>query len=270
MVCIEIPRNNDHSGNMINRSETWATVGLRTSFFSTGGNIVGAERADTWWTSLTGEQPTEEIRKPREGVYDARGQFLGGLLQLQVQALRIDWNLIPQLPAEDQPINPFASIGSMEQVGQFLDHVTRWIPQIATQIGRIAFGAVFQQLVADKVSGYKVLGDYLHSIKLDAENSSDFSYQINRPRKSVMVQNLSINRLSKWSVAFSRPISFVVGPNNAIAASMEAGSAYAVRLELDVNTDANSTSALSHNHMIDILRELGSLGMEITSKGDVS
>ena len=47
--------------------------------------------------------------------------------------------------------------------------------------------------------GYRELGRFLPAVRLD-EDSSDFSYQINRPRRSTVIPELSVNRLSKWSV----------------------------------------------------------------------
>src|SRR5436190_1193852 len=68
-------------------------------------------------------------------------------------------------------------------------------------ITRLAFGAVLAQPTEDRHSGYVQIAKYLPSIRLDVDGSSDFLFQINRPRPSrVGIENLLINRLARWSV----------------------------------------------------------------------
>ena len=61
---------------------------------------------------------------------------------------------------------------------------------------RLAYGAVLLEPVSDRRAGYKrsYRGNILRPIQID-DSSSDFFYQINRPR-TLQDSNESVNRLS--------------------------------------------------------------------------
>lgn len=116
---------------------------------------------------------------------------------LQVQLDRIDWTLIP---GAQEAHEGFLSVGPVaEALESFVPVVSKWLP-LAPPLRRLALGMVLHDRVNAVADGYGRLADLL-PIKLDPIGSSDLAYQINRPRPSTAVPGLTINRLSKWSVA---------------------------------------------------------------------
>lgn len=105
------------------------------------------------------------------------------------------------------------------------------------------------------------------------EDSSDFLYQINRPRKISSVESFecSVNRLSKWS-ASKWSVSLFAGSGSdpsQLTQYITKPTQFAVRLELDINTAADFVGELDSEKLPHIFRELVELGKEIANKGDI-
>jgi len=133
---------------------------------------------------------------------------------------------------------------------------------------RFAFGAVLFQFVEDREDGYRQISAYLPAVKLDAKGSSDFSYQINRPRDSRSgVPGLQVNRLCRWSVA--QLMHAQVSLSDAGVQKTELGSHFACRLEMDINTSAEFRGELSPEQSKIVFGELLELGAEIAQQGDI-
>ncbi|MDQ7034545.1 MAG: hypothetical protein Q9P01_06835 [Anaerolineae bacterium] len=116
-------------------------------------------------------------------------------------------------------------------------------------------------------AGYEKLTELL-PFKIDAENSSDFFYQINRRRNSNTISNLELNRLSKWSVLKLQTA--LIRTDIAANQLITLPEAYACRLELDINTIQNFEGELDQDKLSDLFYELINLGKEIATKGDIS
>lgn len=155
----------------------------------------------TWWADLVGEPPEAKISRPRKGGQQEEGIFEGRKLVLVVEPSRIDWLLIPA-DHQDGEMGDIPTIGSFpEALDAFSQLMLRWFALgTCPPVRRLAFGAILLQPVEDRQTGYRQISAYLPSVRLDPEGSSDFSYQINRPRDSTSgISGLRINRLSKWS-----------------------------------------------------------------------
>ncbi len=99
--------------------------------------------------------------------------------------------------------------------------------------------------------------------------SSDFSYQINRPRISGSgIPDLKINRLSKWSVASWRLEEWSLGPQTTVK-TLEGQEAFSCRLELDINTAADFSGEITSQSLASIFAEQINLGAEIAEHGDI-
>lgn len=242
----------------------WQAESFRlTAFLSPSTQI----REQDWWKKLTGDSPDRKTSEPKAGIQQEEGRFkdeqTDGQLVLTIQPTRIDWQLVPLL---DDPNSVVPAIGTFsESVNLFLKLMLRWLEN-SPSIQRLAFGAVLNKPVNSSKEGYKQISSYL-SFDLD-ENSSDFLYQINRPRKSTStgISDLLINRLSKWSVSIlagfafdpSKPEQYITRPPQ-----------FSVRLELDINTTPDFSIERNSESLPEIFQELVEMGKEIATKGDI-
>lgn len=210
-----------------------------------------------------GEPPESKVSQPKVGVIQEQGRFSTGILTLISQPGRIDWLLTGSDKAE--LAGPFE-----EALGPFVSLIVRWFGN-APVLQRIAFGAVLRLPVNNRTEGYQKLSGYLHHVELDPEGSTEFLFQINRPRKSRSGnETLSLNRLSKWSVVLAQQATFTVqSPESAQFQLMNLQKDHFCRLELDINTAPDIEGDLPANALPEIFNELVELGLEIAKKGDI-
>jgi hypothetical protein len=144
----------------------------------------------------------------------------------------------------------------------FAQRLSSWIELPPFIVTRLAVGTVLRLPTANRISGYQILSRMLPSVKLDAERSSDFSYQINRARSSKTIVGLGVNRLSKWGT--------IVQEISDLEGGAKRNTAHFVRLELDLNTDKDSTRDLDKDKKLPALyRELRDLSRELATAGDI-
>lgn len=209
-----------------------------------------------WWEDVTEYSPDSTTTHLKAGVQITEGQLkdeeIEGKLILMVHPTRIDWQLFP--------LNGLA-IGTMEDLlNSFSALIERWI-KISPSVQRIAFGALLNTPLKSKKEVCEWVTFYLPKIDLD-EESSEFAFQINRPRVSAKVPNLYINRLSKWSI----DTSFVVDLNKSTQFPEPQLSA---KLELDISTAPSTSLKFSSEECSILFEELIELGKEIAIKGDI-
>lgn len=236
----------------------WQSESLRVTAFPGPGVLLGDP--PSWWEAAVGEPPENRVSQPRVSVVQEQGTFSNGTLTLIIQPARIDW---VYARADQADVGwPFE-----DSVNSFVPLITCWLAD-APALERIAFGAVLRMSVDNRIDGYKRLSTFLPNVKLDPEGSTEFLFQINRPRKSRVIEDLSINRLSKWSVALTRQIIYSAQPPQAAQFRVtDQQEEVFCRLELDVNTAPNSEGDLSP-HLTEIFDELVELSKEIATKGD--
>lgn len=120
----------------------------------------------------------------------------------------------------------------------------------------------------DRAEGYRLLDGCLPDVNVDSERSSDFSYQINRPRQSALgIPDLRINRLSRWSVVKRQGFAIHGGVQPAVTIHQEGG--LAAKLDLDINTAPDYPSDLQHDRLGDIFQECVGAAVEIAGSGDI-
>ena len=239
----------------------WQVESLRMTAFPSPGTVFG--EPPNWWETAVGEPPESRVHQPKVGVIQEQGRFSSGVLTLISQPGRIDWLLAR--PDKAEVPWPFE-----ESLETFVPLILRWFDD-APVLQRIAFGAVLRSPVNDRADGYKKLSSYLHHVELDPEGSTEFLFQINRPRKSrSSVKNLLINRLSKWSVAFMQQATYTVQqPEAAQFQLTNLQKEVFCRLELDINTAPDLEGDLPSKDLPEIFSELVELGREIVTKGDI-
>jgi hypothetical protein len=245
--------------------DAWQVESVRVTAFPS--EVVPVERI-SWWDDIVGVPPETVVSRPKTGQYQTQGEFEGRRLVLQIQPGRIDWNVSPTVQvAEEDPkiplLGPFTDvIASLTKV------VASWLPQ-APPIKRVAFGAILVQPVENRRAGYVLIKKYLPGVAIDPDGSSDFFYQINRPRPSTtpIGDDLRINRLSKWSVQVAQRVTVTIDSGGIEGRAF--AEEVACRLEVDINTAPDFSGVLPSEQLVPLLQEMTELGREIAQKGDV-
>lgn len=227
-----------------------------SAFFS-----ISVPIENKWWEEVTECSPDSTTTHLKSGVQITEGQFkdenIEGKLILMVHPTRIDWQLFP--------LNNI-TIGEMEDsLNSFLALIRRWIT-ISPPVQRIAFGALLNTPLKSKKEICEWIAFYLPKIDLD-EESSEFAFQINRPRISTRISDLYINRLSKWRV----DTSFVVDLLNStqFLEPQHPEPQLSAKLELDISTVPSGSIKFSSEEYSKVFEELVELGKEIVIKGDI-
>lgn len=251
------------------QSLDWEVESLRfTAFVHPSAQV----KPQGWWASLTGQDPENRAEKPSRGEFSEWGNYQKGALSLVVQPGRVDWFLAQVLPTESNDLDIPQSLGDFSPTAwTFVELMTKWLPACPLTI-RLALGGVLNRRVASKSDGYKELARFMNFVQLDAA-SSDFFYQINRPRMMNFDQKLLINRLSKWSVNSAQMMRVAVQQAPAVSGAAALYSpadslVFNCRLELDISTPAQQDE-IPAQQLPPILHGLVKLGEEISIKGDI-
>lgn len=223
-----------------------------------------------WWGKIVGTAPEIKTMQKGIGVREA-GPIRDGYcnLVLQVQGPRIDW-LAAAVSKDGEPLKGFLTFDTVKGgLNTFRELLEPWVQSVAP-IKRIGLGAVLVMPVENREVGYKTISRFLPAVKLDPTTSSDFSYSINRPRLSKSgIEDLKINRLSRWGVAQLQEIQIQAGIPGAVAIMEGAADFQAVRVELDINTAGERTEPLPQDRQASVFQELTGLAEEIAVKGDI-
>jgi len=215
---------------------------------------------------MTGTEPSESTTDRKRNTSLVSGEFGGGNLTLGFSPERIDW----YLTAAEGPINPVISIediGPMIQsVDQFSALAERWLAeQDIPEVVRLAFGAVLTHPETDHRAGYMRLRDYV-PIPVDPD-WRDFVFQVNVRAPRMAAHGIPyLNRLSRWSVGARSSGRLSVSPQG-IAVAGTGAPQYGLRLELDVNTPADSAGTIPRELLADLYRELAAASRAIASDG---
>ena len=239
----------------------WQVESLRFTLFRTR----PVEIVTPLWETFTREKPEKVDSQPRANIITEEGTIILGSLTHTSDPLRINWVLSPS--QEQQERTPsFPTLGSLFQIkGQFISMMKDWLTSEAVpETNRIALGSVSVIINENKASTYKQLATFLHHVDIDIENSTDFSYQINRPIKSTVQSDLIINRLSKWNAL--RIYGFLLGDKR--GPIQDPRTYVAARLELDINTSQYNKNPLSKEKLFPFLQEFSQLIDQISTEGD--
>ncbi len=243
----------------------WRAESLRVTVFAQAGVELPAS---DWWFAVVGEPPESKTERLRQSLQTMEGHLGKAKLILNVLANRVDWIVVSD-PNLDKELTESPNVGPYPEVLEsFGPKIFPWLKS-APAVTRLAWGAALTQPVADRVTGYRKLQEYLPSLKLDIENSSDFFYQINRPRKSKVVGDLVVNRLQKWSVVAIHNVQFQVGATQTQVQRRLDQALHGCRVELDINTAEDRTEVLPKERVGDLLQELVGIGEEIVTRGDI-
>ena len=218
---------------------------------------------NTWWKDIVGSDP-ESTNITGSQLKVEQGMRKDLILLLKVEPLRVDWILQAK---ESQNFNELPNLGdNAKALSTFKEITNDWFKNSKIpDIKRLAYGTRLYSIVDDRIKGYEELDRLLEFVEVHPETSSDFLYQINRSLSSATVDDLLINRLTKWHVANIKTVSI---DTNAGQSKSLAQDVFATTLDLDINSDADTEKLLPIDKLIILFEEFISLGKEITVKGD--
>lgn len=255
-----------HQPNRGEEALMWQVESLRATTF----HVPGAHTLDPtdWWETVTEDKPEQVVARPKEGLVQQSGVYEGRQLVLTRRQNRVDWNIQGVVEFPPEPMHGVPTLGPLsEALGSYKKVVERWLGT-GPDVTRLAFGAVLSRTVPTLNSAYQELSRFLPSIELHGIDASDFLYQINRPRPSKSPGAIRINRLNKWSVIQEDTIS--IGLGRGTRPRFASGHPrLACRLELDINTSAESINPISRTETQVLFRELIEIGSEIADQGDI-
>ena len=245
----------------------WQAQSLRVTAFPSPSATISQPK---WWSELLGTEPEVRNLRPARGEQVEAGPFDKGTLTLQVTPIRIDWILTVN---QNAVLDEIFNLGAFLEVGDtFIKLMAEWLALAsAPPIQRLAFGAILNQQVEGREKGYELLSRYLPNVQLSPE-STDFLYQINRPRKSNVLgmTTHSINRLSKWSCVSIQRTLIQSLSDGTTSSNLIGKIGYACNLELDISTTADFKGELPQQALAQIAREQYELGIETASRGDIA
>jgi len=227
--------------------------------------------AESAFRAFTGSEPEHVSENRQQAVQTASGMFN----KFKLDVVKIPGRLDMVLHSSEESSALAAGVSVLglwtDIISVFDSGVRAWL-QTQPKLQRLAFGTIVVDEVNDRVAGYKVLNQLLPKVDIDIEHSSDFVYQINRPRLVKFDDHLSIkiNRLSKWSTVavVSQTLTVVakerLRPSNVVASIRNYS-----RAELDLSTDPEVLE-LPSSQIEPIWKKLVDLARELLLKGDVA
>ncbi|MHB0980544.1 MAG: hypothetical protein ACYC5Q_10845 [Thermoleophilia bacterium] len=251
-------------GNPLPGLEWWAESLRVTTFVQP----IAGHPQEAWWAGVAGVQPEAITKQPRLGILQMEGVFEHCRLVLRTELGRVDWLLFPLDPA-DETLESVPFIGGfMETSDLFRRLLTPWFTDAGCPpASRVAFAGTLVSPVMSLADGYARLACYLgDSVKLDAEGSQDFLYQVNR-RRAIDLDGRTcwVNRLSKWSVATLT----TMRPDLSGSSIVSPLARYFARLEFDTNTEPGAIEDANGVQQARILAKLVEMASEVAREGDV-
>lgn len=220
-------------------------------------------REETWWQTALQEDAEARVQRPKEGVFEDEGPYEGGRLKLAIRPGRADWIWFLSPLSFDPRSNEIPSLGTFDEAWGKCQQIIRAWMSARPVFTRLALGVILDQQVADRAAGYALLQEYLPKVDLDPA-SSDFIYQINRPKESKTLSGYRINRLSKWAALQASFVEVAVDP-----AQLQRKDMSVIRLDMDVNSYFDANIPIPADRVLPLMEELAANARGLAEKGDV-
>jgi hypothetical protein len=240
----------------------WQLQNARLTVFVTPDTVV----ASTLWQDTVGEEPENSVFQRATSTRIETGPFADGTLSVQIQPMRIDWG---QEPAGLGPelglprvLGPFpAAAEPLLQLGR------RWATSGKfPSATRLALGFVLISRTASRREGYQELSQFIDGVP-GTPDATDFLYQVNRPRASrAGIEDVQVNRLSKWSVGGYRFFTVAPGTPNPVSNPMPL--LYHLRLELDISTSVIFQGVILGERVEAVIDDLLAAALEVCEHGN--
>ena len=240
----------------------WEVEYFRSTAFLESGSVDFDSAA--YWEEVVGDEPEQVVTRSKDGLTLLSGVVNKRSLALNRRRDRIDWMLRASGSPIPEVLVPHKDISQASDGLESFLRIMGKAFQMSCHISRLGFGAVLLRRVDTMDSAYSELSPFLPDVRLEGlADSSDFFYQINRPRQSEVIQGVTVNRLSKWSVQIFDTITVSDGG----APKMNTAQ-LACRLEVDINTSQQQVLHIHKDQTQSLFEELARLGYEISNSGD--
>ncbi len=246
--------------------EDWQVENIRLTIFPSA-----QPDEQTWWADIVGRPSDNIFLQQRPRIRREEGIFEKGRLVLATSADRIDWLFVINLGGQQDEKGIFTIGNFPECLERFTIIMEKWF-NLGTcpPTKRLAFGAVLLYPVESQQKGQQQISAFLPGLKLDLDDSSDFIYQINRPKESkIGIPEFKINRLSVWSVTNLVVAEGKISISPPSARQFPVTECPVCRLVLDINTMHDFKGEISQEQIPMLFTELVTLGKEIAERGDI-
>jgi hypothetical protein len=244
-----------------NLSRAWRALTVRLTVFP---SALWEAPADLW-EQVVGARPETEQNQPRAQVRVHTGPWRTRTLQLTASPLTIVWLTWPNSDNEGLPNLDKELV--IDVLPGFVAITRPWLTSVDFEVKRIGVGLQAVLSAEDKVSAYKTLQEFIPSVKIEPETTTDFFYQINRPVPSrVLGSHVRLNRLMKWSAPSFKVAQIQVAPEITQAGPV-LGELYA-SVESDINTPIDLAEPFDKRLLGAIYDELVELSQKNLEHGE--
>lgn len=225
-------------------SPDWLTEHVRLTGFTRP--PLPPSLARDWWHALTGAPAERVIEEPRTGKVELLGVHAAGPLHLSAEH---DGRLDIRHPfAVAQLTLPFT-----DALPPFAELMAPWLSlESSPPFQRLAFGCSIVKPFPQIADCREELDRYLPTVDMKSTQTRDFLYQVNHRCPAQAVDDLMVNRITKWSI---RELNAPAGE-----------ASFSVQLELDINTIPDHEGNL--DHPAELFRELTDYANHFAQKGD--
>ena len=259
-ATISLMKNNDSKVRAL--FEGWRIGQIRATFF---GEFDIKIDPKTYW--INGVSIDKETSNPKTGQKIIEGSKNNQKIALVILPIRMDLIVTPPETTKIESDNIYIpDLGFLNKTGKdFSALIKVWLmsKNLSTHnFNRVAYGIDLIMKAPSTEEAYKKISEYL-PFKVDAKDSSDFIYQINKPIESKKIKKLKINRLTQWEVLkFNAEISSGDSPEM----KHKYPDVRYCHLKLDIN-NVPASITLKNTQALDLFNELSVLGSEISEKG---
>jgi hypothetical protein len=241
----------------------WGANLVRLSLFCSENTMA----SDATWEMLTGQKEAEN-RTAVPGGRSFIGSAAGGVLTLNHAGPRLD--LILQAAGTDTPEPEIPIIGSWPDVrAAFTKMAILLMNSDHPPVIRMAVGGVLLRKAQSVDQSYEMLRDLLKSVRVDPKKTRDLHYRVNWAIDGDNIVGLRVNRLTTWaSMRFNTAVMQITGDKVNVTGTA-ARDLFAVRLELDHNTDQQNQDPFAQDKLAPIYERLMDLIDENAQKGEV-
>ena len=239
----------------------WQIENIRVTAFVNGRLNPGM--LETWIGEISENSPSQVSKTPSSFIGVSRST--AGFLRVNWNTNRLDVTLSPEQPQSSQTIAPISELTSL--FNRFVDR----IPEIGelAKVDRVALGLVLTFQVSSESEGLEILSPSVVNIDFP-RSARDFLYRVNHPYESRTLDGLKLNRLATWSVGQVQVIQVQINPDGSQVQQIISEAPFAIRLELDINTDKAIQLGANSERLRDLLNKLKAIALDVAIKGEAA
>lgn len=239
----------------------WQIENIRVTAFVNGRLNPGM--LENWIGEISENSPSQVSKTPSSFIGVSRST--AGFLRVNWNTNRLDVTLSPEQPQSSQTIAPISELTSL--FSRFVDR----IPEIGelAKVDRVALGLVLTFQVSSESEGLEILSPSIVNLDLPP-SARDFLYRVNHPYESRTLDGLKLNRLATWSVGQVQVIQVQINPDGSQVQQIISEAPFAIRLELDINTDNAIQLGANSERLRDLLNKLKAIALDVAIKGEAA